>query len=159
MGNRSFTATTTPQRWSASLCDAVLTHDRAIHVPCDDSVVRLVGDVLLPIRRARGFAPLPVPVGHGRRAVLAVGGELKNTFCLASREHAWMSQHIGDMENLDTLDAFERSVAQFAALYAVRPDVVAVDAHPGYATAAWARPVDTPIVSSRSSTITPTSQR
>jgi len=123
----------------ASLCDAVLTHDRAIHVPCDDSVVRLVGDVLLPIRRARGFAPLPVPVGHGRRAVLAVGGELKNTFCLASREHAWMSQHIGDMENLDTLDAFERSVAQFAALYAVRPDVVAVDAHPGYATAAWAR--------------------
>ena len=121
------------------LCDAVLTHDRAIHVPCDDSVVRLAGDVLLPIRRARGFAPLPVPTGGIVRSVLAVGGELKNAFCLASTEHAWMSQHIGDMENLETLAAFERSVAQFCELYDVRPEVVAVDAHPGYATSRWAR--------------------
>lgn len=121
------------------LCDAVLTHDRRIHVPCDDSVVRLADDVVLPIRRARGFAPLPVPVGSSRRSVLAVGGELKNAFCLASTEHAWMSQHIGDMENLETLEAFERSVAQFSELYDIQPDVVAVDAHPGYATSRWAR--------------------
>lgn len=121
------------------LCDAVLTHDRRIHVPCDDSVVRMAGEVLLPIRRARGFAPLPVPVGAARRSVLAVGGELKNAFCLASPTHAWMSQHIGDMENLATLEAFERSVAQFAEMYDVQPDVVAVDAHPGYATSRWGR--------------------
>ena len=123
----------------AGLCDAMLTHDRAIHVPCDDSVVRLVGDVLLPVRRARGFAPVPVPWSGARRSVLAVGGELKNTFCLASRDRAWVSQHLGDMENLATLDAFEASVAQFRALYAVEPDVVAVDLHPGYSTTRWAR--------------------
>ncbi len=114
-------------------------HDREIHVPCDDSVVRVAGDVLLPIRRARGFAPLPVPVGHGRRSVLAVGGELKNTFCLASTERAFMSQHLGDMENLETLDAFERLVTQFERIHAITPDVVAVDAHPGYSTSRWAR--------------------
>lgn len=123
----------------AGLCDAMLTHDRPIHVPCDDSVVRLVGDVLLPVRRARGFAPVPIGWAGAHRSVLAVGGELKNTFCLASRDHAWVSQHLGDMENLATLDAFDASVAQFRALYAVEPEVVAVDAHPGYSTTRWAR--------------------
>jgi hydrogenase maturation protein HypF len=120
------------------LCDAMLTHDRPIHVPCDDSVVRLVDDVLLPIRRARGYAPVPIPLRGAQRSVLAVGGELKNTFCVTSHGHAWVSQHIGDMGNLATLDAFEASVAQFCSLYAIEPDVVAVDAHPGYATARWA---------------------
>jgi hydrogenase maturation protein HypF len=125
----------------SGLCDAILTHDRPILAPCDDSVVRVAGGRLLPIRRARGFAPLPVPVGAGRRTVLAVGAELKNAFCLASRDHAWMSAHIGDMENLATLEAFERSTDQFQRLYDVRPDVVAVDAHPGYSTSSWARRV------------------
>ena len=123
----------------AVLCDGFLLHDREIHVPCDDSVVRVAGDVLLPIRRARGFAPLPVPVGRSRRSVLAVGGELKNTFCLASTERAFMSQHLGDMENLETLDAFERLVTQFQRIHAITPEVVAIDAHPGYATSRWAR--------------------
>lgn len=123
----------------AGLCDAMLTHDRPIHVPCDDSVVRLVGDVLLPVRRARGFAPVPIPWAGASRSVLAVGGELKNTFCIASYDHAWVSQHIGDMENLATLDAFDASVAQFRSLYAVEPDVIAVDAHPAYVTTRWAR--------------------
>ena len=141
----------------AGLCDGFLMNDREIHVPCDDSVVRVAGDVLLPIRRARGFAPLPVPVGRGRRSVLAVGGELKNTFCLASTERAFMSQHLGDMENLETLDAFERLVTQFERIHSITPEVVAVDAHPGYATSRSAR-THTPIGSSRSSTTTPTSR-
>lgn len=130
------------------LCDAMLTHDRPIHVPCDDSVVRLVGASLLPIRRARGFAPVPIPWTSADRTVLAVGGELKNTFCVASHDHAWVSQHIGDMENLATLDAFSASVDQFGALYAVDPDVVAVDLHPGYVTTRWAheRFADRPVV-------------
>lgn len=123
----------------APLCDVVLTHDRPIHVPCDDSVMRVVDDTLLPIRRARGFAPVPVRFDGARRSVLAVGGELKNTFCVTSGSHAWVSQHIGDMENLATLEAFEASVAQFQSLYALEPEVVAVDAHPGYATSRWAR--------------------
>jgi hydrogenase maturation protein HypF len=123
----------------APLCDAFLTHDRRVQVPVDDSVVRVVGDRLLPIRRARGFAPIPIDLGGGQRSVLAVGGELKNAFCLASTEHAWMSQHIGDMENLETLDAFESTLAGFMRMYGVLPDVVAVDAHPGYLTSKWAR--------------------
>lgn len=122
----------------ADLCDGFLTHDRDIHLPCDDSVVRVADDILLPIRRARGFAPLPVPVGRGRRSVLAVGGEFKNTFCLASTERAFMSQHLGDMENLDALEAFERIVMQFERLHAITPELVAVDAHPRYATSRWA---------------------
>ena len=121
------------------LSDGVLTHDRPIHVPCDDSVVRLVNGRLLPIRRARGYAPIPVALPAARRSVLAVGGELKNTFCVASGGHAWVSQHIGDMENLETLDAFEASVERFETMYAVEPELVAADAHPGYLSSKWAR--------------------
>jgi hydrogenase maturation protein HypF len=120
------------------LSDAVLTHDRPIHVPCDDSVVRLVNGRLLPIRRARGYAPIPVALPGARRSVLAVGGELKNTFCVASGGHAWVSQHIGDMENLETLQAFEASVERFETMYAVQPELVAADAHPGYLSSKWA---------------------
>lgn len=121
------------------LCDAWLTHDRPIHVPCDDSVVRSVDKTLLPIRRARGFAPLPMSVDGINRNVLAVGGELKNSFCLASPHHAWMGQHLGNMENMATLDAFERGVEQFEHIYGIEPDVVAVDLHPGYRTSRWAK--------------------
>ena len=125
----------------APLVDGFLTHDRPIHLPCDDSVVRVVSDQLLPIRRARGHAPLPVSLGTPAKApdVLAVGGELKNTFCVASGGYAWMSQHIGDMENLDTLQAFEASVEQFCDLYDIHPQLVAADTHPAYLSSSWAR--------------------
>src|ERR1700722_7788116 len=94
------------------LCDAVLDHDRPIHVPCDDSVVRVVDDRELPIRRSRGYAPLPIGLGRDGPAVLAVGGELKNTFCLTDGARAYLSGHIGDMETLESLRAFERAVGQ-----------------------------------------------
>jgi len=121
------------------MVDGVLSHDRAVHVPCDDSVVRVSGRRLLPLRRSRGYAPLPVTVPSGSPDVLAVGAELKNAFCVASRGRAWMSQHIGDMGNLATLEAFEASVVQFCELYRVEPSIVAVDAHPGYLSSRWAR--------------------
>jgi hydrogenase maturation protein HypF len=123
----------------APFTGAILTHDRPIKVPCDDSVVRLVGGRLMPIRRARGYAPLPIRMNGSRLSTLAVGGELKNTFCVSTTEHAWVSQHIGDMENLETLSAFEASVSQFCDFYAVRPQVVAADLHPGYLSSKWAR--------------------
>jgi len=120
------------------IADAWLVHDRPIHVPCDDSVLRLDGGVELPIRRARGYAPLPVRMPFEVGPTLATGGEIKNTFCLASGRHAWVSQHMGDMGTLETLAAFERSTQQFADMYQVDPQQVAADAHPGYHTRDWA---------------------
>jgi hydrogenase maturation protein HypF len=129
------------------LCDAVLDHDRPIHVPCDDSVVRVVDDRELPIRRSRGYAPLPVDLGRDGPAVLAVGGELKNTFCLTDGSRAYLSGHIGDMETLETLRAFERAVGQLSEIRR-KPVRLAADLHPGYHTRSWAerragdRPLD-----------------
>lgn len=130
-----------------SLCDAVLDHDRPIHVPCDDSVVRVVDGRELPIRRSRGYAPLPVDLGCDGPAVLAVGGELKNTFCLTDGRRAFNSAHIGDMGSWETLRAFERSVDQMSGIRC-RPVRLAADLHPGYLTRGWAerhtgeRPLD-----------------
>jgi hydrogenase maturation protein HypF len=129
------------------LCDAVLDHDRPIHVPCDDSVVRVVDDRELPIRRSRGYAPLPIDLGRDGPAVLAVGGELKNTFCLTDGARAYLSGHIGDMETLETLRAFERAVGQLSEIRH-EPVRLAADLHPGYHTRSWAerragdRPLD-----------------
>ena len=134
------------------LCDAVLDHDRPIHVPCDDSVVRLIDDPAgaheLPIRRSRGYAPLPVELGiEGPEGVLGVGGELKNTFCLTDGPRAYMSAHIGDMGTWESLRAFERAVGQLSGIRG-RPARLAADLHPRYHTRTWAerhaydRPID-----------------
>jgi hydrogenase maturation protein HypF len=120
------------------LVDAWLVHDRPIHVPCDDSVVRVERGEELPLRRSRGYAPLPVRLPFDSVPLVAAGAELKNTFCLASGRDAWMSQHIGDMGSVQTLAAFRRSTRQFAQMYRVAPELVAADAHPGYQTRRWA---------------------
>ena len=121
------------------LADAVLTHDRPIHVPCDDSVVRVLPDGELPIRRARGYAPLPVQFGQALPTVLAVGGEVKNSCCLTDGGSAFCSAHIGDMGNLATLRAFDRVVAQLTTVHRVTPEVIAADLHPAYRTGDWAQ--------------------
>jgi hydrogenase maturation protein HypF len=122
----------------AGLADAFLLHNRAIHSRCDDSVVRIFSGVELPIRRSRGYAPFPVTLPVEVPPTLAVGGELKATFCLAAGRHAFMSQHIGDMENLETLAAFERAVDQFQRLFRIAPEIIAADLHPGYLSTRWA---------------------
>ena len=128
------------RRRLGGIADAWLLHDRPIHVPCDDSVLEVdpgTGHVL-PLRRSRGYAPLPVRLPFAAEPTLAVGGELKNTFCLASGHDAFMSQHIGDMGSLETWAAFERSARQLAGLYGIAASQVAADAHPGYQTRRWA---------------------
>ncbi|GAS90686.1 carbamoyltransferase HypF [Mycolicibacterium brisbanense] len=134
-----------------ALADVVLDHNRPIHVPCDDSVVRVVGDGKLarelPIRRSRGYVPLPVDLGIESPRVLAVGGELKNTFCLTDGRRAYCSAHIGDMGSVATLKAFTHSVREICDMRG-KPARIAADLHPRYVTRNWAehnagdRPVD-----------------
>src|SRR6202041_853051 len=115
----------------APIADAFLTHDRAIHIRTDDSVARTFrGRPMLP-RRSRGSAPEPVTAGAGfPRPVLACGAELKNTFCLAKGRHAFVSQHIGDLENAETLASFTEGIAHFRRLFDIDPEQVAHDLHP-----------------------------
>ncbi|AZQ38453.1 carbamoyltransferase HypF [Streptomyces cyaneochromogenes] len=122
----------------AHLADAWLTHDRPIHVPCDDSVVRVCDGEPLLIRRSRGYAPLPLALPLPVRPALAVGGDLKNAFCLGEGRQAWLSAHIGDMDDLETQGAFERAVRQLESITGVRPKSLAGDRHPGYRSAGWA---------------------
>ncbi len=121
------------------IADAFLLHDRDIHVPCDDSVVTVFQNHELPIRRSRGYSPMPVKLPVTCPATLAVGAELKACFCLTRDHYAYMSQHIGDMENLETIEAFERANTHMQALFRCKPERVACDAHPGYLSSRWAR--------------------
>ena len=121
-----------------------LMHDRDIARRVDDSLQRVVAGVPRSLRRARGYAPatLLLPPGfESAPAVLALGGELKNTFCLlrshAGRAEAIVSHHIGDLENAATHADFTRSVADYQRLFEQRPQRVAIDLHPGYLSSQW----------------------
>ncbi|MGW1279909.1 carbamoyltransferase HypF [Streptomyces tsukubensis] len=119
----------------APLVDAWLMHDRPIHVPCDDSVLRVVDGEPVPLRRSRGLVPLAVDLPAAVPPVLAAGGDLKNVFALAEGTSGWLSGHIGDMDDLATLTAFDRAVTQLGAITGVVPEVFAADLHPGYRSA------------------------
>lgn len=124
------------------IADLFLTNDRGIHVPVEDSV--LVADDgapdPIPIRRSRGYAPLPIrlPPAESAGVVLAVGGELKNTFAIVRDGRAFLSAHIGDMGSLACQEAFERGVVQFEGLHRSAPALLVADLHPDYATTRWA---------------------
>ncbi len=122
----------------APLADAFLLNDRDIHIRTDDSVIRIFQNTDLPIRRSRGYAPYPVHLPFTVRNILAVGGELKNTFCLAREQHAFLSHHIGDMENLETLQSFEMGIQHFETLFRVQPEILAYDEHPNYMATRYA---------------------
>ncbi len=116
-----------------AIADGFLLHDREIVARTDDSVVRVVAGRPVLLRRARGYAPMPLrlPI-PARLPLLAVGPHLKNTFTLASGPHAYVSQHLGDLESLETLEHFRRTLESFRALFRIEPVVAVRDAHEGY---------------------------
>ncbi|MHB9149622.1 MAG: carbamoyltransferase HypF [Thermoleophilia bacterium] len=120
------------------LADGFLTHDRPIHVRVDDSVARALDGRPYLVRRSRGWAPLPVSFPGSDTCILAVGGHLKNTFVVTRGRRAFVSQHIGDLENLETLRSLEEGVAHFQRLFDLRPAMVAHDLHPDYLSTRFA---------------------
>jgi len=114
------------------LADFFLLHNREIHTRADDSVVRTLGGQDLVLRRSRGWVPQPIDLGLDLPEVLACGGELKSTFCLTKGHYAILSQHIGDLENYETLQFFEETLDKMKRFYRVTPRRVAHDLHPDY---------------------------
>jgi hydrogenase maturation protein HypF len=120
------------------LADYFLLHNRDIYVRCDDSVTRLFRGREAVIRRSRGYAPFPVRLNLELEEVLASGAELKNTFCLTKGTYAFLSQHIGDMENYETYESYRSAIEHFRRLFRVEPRAVAHDLHPNYLATRYA---------------------
>ena len=114
------------------VADAFLFHNRDIHTRVDDSVVRVFEGKERVLRRSRGYAPYPLSLHFPVSEILACGAELKNTFCLTKEQHAFLSQHIGDLENYETLVFFEETLARMKELFRIAPATVAYDLHPMY---------------------------
>ncbi|MBN1487686.1 MAG: carbamoyltransferase HypF, partial [Anaerolineae bacterium] len=123
----------------APLADAFLLHNRDIYARYDDSVWQVIpfspqSDIIQPVRRARGYAPYPIRLPFKMRRILATGPLLKNTFCLTRDHYAFLSQHIGDMENLDTLEHYEAALETYKHLFRLEPQEIVCDMHPDYLT-------------------------
>ncbi|MFH1169858.1 MAG: carbamoyltransferase HypF [Chloroflexota bacterium] len=123
----------------SGIADYFLLHDRDIYARYDDSVTMVAQDKVQVIRRARGYAPYPIRLACNSRQVLGCGAEEKNTFCLTRDNYAFLSQHIGDMENLETLEHFENTIALYKRLFRIEPEVIAYDLHPEYLATKYAR--------------------
>jgi len=126
----------------SQLADAFLLHNRDIHIRSDDSVVKTDHGNILYLRRSRGYAPYPVQLPFPTKPTLAVGGELKNTFCLARDQYSFLSHHIGDMENVETYESFEQGVKHLSHIFRVQPEIIAYDLHPNYFTTKYAKRSD-----------------
>jgi hydrogenase maturation protein HypF len=125
------------------IADLFLLHDRQIVTRADDSVATVVSGQPLLIRRSRGYVPRAATLARPvARPVLGCGALLKNTFCLASHDRAWLGPHIGDLENLETYDSYTSAIARFERFLGVRPSVVAHDLHPDYLSSHYARSRD-----------------
>ncbi len=121
------------------IADCFLRHNRDIYARYDDSVMLVAGDTPRFTRRARGYAPHPVRLNYPSRQILGVGAEEKNTFCLTRDNFAFVSQHIGDMENLETLEHFKDTIGLYQRLFRIAPEIIAHDMHPDYLPTKYAR--------------------
>ncbi|MGA2157664.1 MAG: carbamoyltransferase HypF [Dehalococcoidia bacterium] len=114
------------------IADYFLMHTREIYSTYDDSITMVVNEVPQILRRARGYAPYPIRLTYQSPQILACGAEEKNTFCLTRDDHAFVSQHIGDMENMETMEHYERTVELYKRLFRIQPEIIAYDMHPEY---------------------------
>jgi hydrogenase maturation protein HypF len=129
------------------IADAFLVHNRPIARPMDDSIVRVVAGQETVLRRARGFAPRPLPINDPGKAILAVGAHLKNTVALAHRDAVLISQHIGDLETFQSGETFRKAVAALEDIYETKPAEVVCDMHPDYLSTKYARELRLPTLS------------
>lgn len=127
------------QKRLSKLADGFLMHDRPIHTRIDDSVVTVIEGVPHIQRRARGYAPLPLQIPTSAVPTLACGTELKNTFCLVRDSYAFVSHHIGDLENQETLSAFEDAIKHYEKIFRIKPQLLAADMHPDYLASRYTR--------------------
>lgn len=129
----------------SAIADGMLGHNRAIHMRCDDSVVRICSNGEQIFRRSRGYAPEPISLSFDFPApLLACGAHLKNTFCLGKGRQAFVSHHIGDLENLETLTSFREGIMHFERLFDIEPQAVVYDLHPEYLATKYALDTDIP---------------
>lgn len=120
------------------IADCFLVHNREIYARYDDSVWMVVEGRSQPLRRSRGYAPFPIRLSFKAQQILACGTELKNTFCATKDEYAFLSQHIGDMGNMETLEHFQASIELYKRLFRLEPEIVAYDMHPDYLATKYA---------------------
>jgi hydrogenase maturation protein HypF len=126
------------KRRLSTLADGFLLHDRPIHTRIDDSVVSMIAGITHIQRRARGYVPLPLQIPTSTIPALACGTELKNTFCLVRDHYAFVSHHIGDLENQETLTAFEDAIRHYENIFRIKPEILAADMHPNYLASRYA---------------------
>jgi hydrogenase maturation protein HypF len=128
----------------SGLADRFLTHNRPIRTAVDDSVVRVFRERPMVLRRSRGYTPAPIDLGRPAPDLVAAGGELKNTFCLTTGHYAILSQHIGDLENYETLLFFRETLDHMRRFFRVKPEAVAHDLHPAYLSTRAAMEMELP---------------
>ncbi len=122
----------------ATVADAFLSHNRRIHTRTDDSIARVIADRPLLLRRSRGFVPRGIALPADGQSILAVGAELKNTICLTRGDRAFLSQHVGDLKNLEVYDSFKQTINHLQSILEVRPELVVRDLHPDYYSTCYA---------------------
>ncbi len=128
----------------AGIADFFLCHNRDILRPLDDSIVRVIAGKTTVLRRARGYVPTPIPVKNDLPATLAVGGQLKNTVAIAQNNQVILSQHLGDLEQLETAQQFQKTIADLSKFYAIQPQQVICDNHPDYVSSQYAKSLNLP---------------
>ena len=129
----------------SNICDAVITYNREIYNRTDDSVTIVINNIPRTIRRSRSYAPSPIVLKLRTEGIFAGGAELVNCFCLGKGNQAIMSQHIGDLKNLETLEFYKESVERFSRLFRFMPELAVMDMHPDYLSSRYVQNMNVPV--------------